>query len=137
MVKVAKDLLSIYLKRPDYFFTGKDIKLTQDTQLHCLKTLHTLFLMLERLRLQRLLARMTELKAAGKTNYEILMFETSDEIQEFAYSHGERLTIANCLLGLEKVEASRGVLREYFLLFAWEVMLREMGLLLLEGWICP
>lgn len=25
----------------------------------------------------------------------------------------------------------------YFLLFAWEVILRELSLLLLEGWICP
>jgi hypothetical protein len=30
--------------------------------------------MLERLRLQRLIARMAELKASGKSNYEILMF---------------------------------------------------------------
>lgn len=41
------------------------------------------------------------------------------------------------MLALEKVGASRGILREYFLLFAWEVIQREMGLLLLEGWICP
>lgn len=46
--------------------------------MNCLKTLQTFFFMLERLRLNRLLARMSELKASGKTNYEILMFETSD-----------------------------------------------------------
>lgn len=46
MVKVAKDLLSIYMKRPDYFFTGENIKLTDEKQLNCLKTLQTLFFML-------------------------------------------------------------------------------------------
>jgi hypothetical protein len=35
------------------------------------------------------------------------------------------------------VTTSRGILKNYFLLFAWEVILREQGLLLLEGWICP
>lgn len=103
MVKVVKDLLSIYMKRPDYFFVGENIKLTEEKQLNCLKTLQTFFFMLERLRLNRLLTRMTELKASGKTNYEILMFETSDEMQELAYSHGERLTITNCVLALDKV----------------------------------
>jgi acyl-CoA oxidase len=137
MIKVAKDLLGIAMKKPDYFYTGDNIKLTEDKQLHCLKTLNTVFLMLERLRLNKLIAKMSQLKSAGKTNYEILMFETSDEIQEFSFSHGERLALANCIASLEKLSGSRAIVKNYFLLFAWEVLLRELSLLVLEGWICP
>jgi hypothetical protein len=46
MVKVVKDLLSIYMKKPDYFYDGDYIKITNKDQLHCLKTLSTIFLML-------------------------------------------------------------------------------------------
>jgi len=46
MVKVVKDLLSIYMKKPDYFYDGDYIKITNKDQLHCLKTLSTVFLML-------------------------------------------------------------------------------------------
>lgn len=46
MVKVVKDLLSIYMKKPDYFYDGEYLKITNKDQLHCLKTLSTVFLML-------------------------------------------------------------------------------------------
>lgn len=45
MVKVVKDLLSIYMKRPDYFYTGDRLKLTDKSQLFCLKTLISVFQM--------------------------------------------------------------------------------------------
>lgn len=88
MVKVVKDLLSIYMKKPDYFYNGENIKLTDVKQLLDLKTLMDVFLMLEKFKLNKLINRMSELKGQGKNAYEILMFETSDEIQEFAYAHG-------------------------------------------------
>lgn len=28
-------------------------------------------------------------------------------------------------------------MKNYFILYAWEVIQREIGLFLLEGWICP
>lgn len=100
MIKVVKDLLSIYMKKPDYFYTGSNIKLTESKQLHCLKSIQTLLLMLEKYKLDRLINKMGHLKAQGKSNYQILMFETSDEIQELAYSHGEKLAFANCISAL-------------------------------------
>lgn len=78
MVKVAKDLLSIHMKNPNYFYSGEFIKLTDQKQLHCFKTLTTVFLMLERFKLDRLINKMAALKGNGKSNYEILMYETSD-----------------------------------------------------------
>ena len=78
MVKVVKDLLSIYMKQPDYFYQGEPVKLTDIKQLHCLKTLSTIFLVKEKQKLDNLLAKMTHLKGSGKSSYDILMFETSD-----------------------------------------------------------
>ena len=28
-------------------------------------------------------------------------------------------------------------MKNYFLLFSWEILLRELSLFVLEGWICP
>jgi p-aminobenzoyl-glutamate transporter AbgT len=38
---------------------------------------------------------------------------------------------------LEKLTQSKTIVKNYFLLFAWEVILRELSLFVLEGWICP
>lgn len=137
MVKVMKDLLSIYSKRPDYFYDGKPVKLTDAKQLHCFQTLTTVFRVLEKAKLDRLIGRMGELKGQGKSNYDIIMFETSDEIQEFALAYGERLAVENCVRGLEKLTASKAIVANYFLIFAWEIVLRELSLFLLKDWICP
>jgi hypothetical protein len=69
MVKVVKDLLSIYMKKPDYFYNGNYIKITNKNQLHCLKTLSTVFLMLEKFKLDRLINKMSTFKGSGKSNY--------------------------------------------------------------------
>ena len=69
MVKVAKDLLTIYMKKPEYFYNGDIIKLTDKNQLFCLKTLSTIFLIVEKFKLDRLINKMSNLKANGKTNY--------------------------------------------------------------------
>jgi len=74
MVKVVKDLLSIYMKKPDYFYTGQDVKLTDPKQLTDFSTLMNVFLSLERFKLNKLINRMTELKGQGKSSYDILMF---------------------------------------------------------------
>lgn len=69
MIKVVKDLLSIFFKNPDYFYSGEFIKITDKKQLYCLQTLNKLFLMLERFKLDRLINRMSQLKQNGKTNF--------------------------------------------------------------------
>jgi hypothetical protein len=53
--------------------------------------------MLEKFKLDRLINKMATLKANRKSNYDILMYETSDEIQELALAHGEKLAILNCV----------------------------------------
>jgi len=97
MVKVVKDLLTIYGKNQDYFYSGEFIKINDKSRLYCLKTMKILFQMLERYRLDKLISKMTNLKMNGKSNFEILMLETSDEIQELAMAYGERLAISSCL----------------------------------------
>ena len=137
MVKVVKDLLTIYMKKPDYFYQGEPVKLTDIKQLNCLKTLSTVFLVKEKHKLDTLLTKMTNLKGAGKSNYDILMYETSDEIQELANAYGEKLAMLNSVSGLEKLTKSRPIIHNYILLFAWDVILRELSTFILEGWITP
>lgn len=137
MIKVVKDMLSIYMKNPEFVYGGEFIKIADKNELFCLKTVSVIFQMIEKFKLDRLINKMTTLKGNGASNYDILMFETSDEIQELALAHGEKLAILHCIDSLEKLSASKEVMRNYFLLFAWEVLLRELSLMLLEGWICP
>lgn len=74
---------------------------------------------------------MSALKGSGKSNYDILMRETSDEVQELATSHGERLAIVACEASLNKLKESRNAVRNYFVLFGLEVVLRELALFVL------
>jgi len=39
MIKVAKDMLSLYMKNPDYFYQGENICLSSKEDLLCLKKL--------------------------------------------------------------------------------------------------
>ena len=92
--------------------------------------------MIEKFKLDRLINKMTSLKGNGKSNYDILMFETSDEIQELALAHGERLAILNCIASLEKLTTSKEIVKNYFILFAWEIILRDLSTFIMEGWMC-
>ena len=47
------------------------------------------------------------------------MFETSDEIQELALAHGEKLAILSCVESLQKLTKSKEIVKNYFILFAW------------------
>ena len=40
---------------------------------------------------------MSGLKAKGLSNYDILMMNTSDEIQELAVCYGERIAVNQCV----------------------------------------
>ena len=76
------------MKNPDFVYNGEFIKVSNKNELYNLKTLSILLQMIEKFKLDRLINKMTELKGNGKSNYDILMFETSDEIQELALAHG-------------------------------------------------
>jgi acyl-CoA oxidase len=131
MIKVVKDMLTIYMKNPDFVYNGEFIKIGDKNELFCLKTMSVIFQMIEKFKLDRLINKMTSLKGNGASNYDILMFETSDEIQELALAHGEKLAILHCITSLNQLTSSKEVMRNYFLLFAWEVLLRELPLLIL------
>jgi len=100
MIKVVKDMLTIYMKNPEFFYNGEFIKIGDKNELFCLKTMSTFFQMIEKFKLDRLINKMTTLKGNGASNYDILMFETSDEIQELALAHGEKLAILHCITSL-------------------------------------
>lgn len=44
MIKVAKDMLSLYFKNPEYFYNGENLKITEANQLLDLKILNKLFM---------------------------------------------------------------------------------------------
>ena len=97
MIKVVKDLLSIYMKNPDFVYNGDFVKLINKEELYDLGRMSVVLQMIEKFKLDRLIGKMSSLKGSGKSNYDILMFETSDEIQELALAHGEKLAIASCI----------------------------------------
>jgi acyl-CoA oxidase len=43
MIKVVKDMLSLYMKKPDYFYSGEPVCLKEKSDLTCLKKLSQLF----------------------------------------------------------------------------------------------
>lgn len=43
----------------------------------------------------------------------------------------------NSVSGLDKLTKSRNIVQNYIILYAWEVILRELSLFILEGWITP
>ena len=45
--------------------------------------------------------------------------------------------MVNSVSGLEKLTKSRNIVQNYIILYAWEVILRELSLFILEGWITP
>lgn len=55
----------------------------------------------------KLVTKMTDLKSKGSSNYDILMFNVSDEIQSLAQAYGEMLAIKYCLKSLEKLNKSK------------------------------
>lgn len=65
------------------------------------------------------------------------MYDVSDETQELAMAYGERLALASAIERLELLKESKKIVKNYFVLFAWEVLMREMATIVLEGWIIP
>lgn len=81
MIKVVKDMLAIFKKNPEAYYNGDFAKINSLDELRNISTLVTLFEARHKALLMRLINRMLELKSQGHTNYDILMFNVSDEIQ--------------------------------------------------------
>lgn len=88
MIKVVKDMLSIYMKNPEAFYNGEFKKFIKLEELKDLKSMVTLFEMRHKHLLNKLVSTMAELKGKGNSNYDILMFHVSDEIQALALAYG-------------------------------------------------
>lgn len=58
------------------------------------------------------------------SNYDILMFNVSDEIQELAQAYGEMLAIRQCVTALNKLKGGKDIMTKYFILFAWDIIIR-------------
>lgn len=67
---------------------------------------------------------MSSLKSKGLSNYDILMMNTSDEIQELAVCYGERIAVKQCLEKLELLKESKEIVRDYFIIFVLEIINR-------------
>ena len=90
-----------------------------NNQLKDLKTLSILIDMKHKQLLINLVERMMGLKQKGMSNYDILMHNISDEIQELAQTYGENLAIKHCIRSLDKLKQGRQIMINYFTLFAW------------------
>lgn len=78
------------------------------------------------------------LKGKGLSNYDILMKNVSDEIQDLAQAYGEKLAIIKAEQSLKKLSPkSQGIMLNYFQVFAWEIILKDLSTFLLQKWICP
>lgn len=69
MIKVVKDMLSLYVKKPEIFYNGEDVILSKKEDLFCLKKLSQLFQFREKRNIEKLIQKMTVLKSEGKSNY--------------------------------------------------------------------
>jgi len=67
--------------------------------------------------------------------YQVLMRETSDVMQNLAMTYGERNTLEYCISQLKslKSEANKKIMEKVFLLFAAEVINRDLSFYMLDG----
>lgn len=100
MVKIVKDYLTNiakgHTKLPTY--TKQTVQCIH--HLCQLETLQNLLRMREVILYETLLNKMAALKGAGKSNYDILMKHTSDEMQELATAYGERIAMEQSIIAL-------------------------------------
>ena len=134
MVKIVKDYITNitkgHTKLPEY----QKEKVSCIKKLTQLDTLFNLLKMREAVLFEKLTDKMSNLKSAGKSNYDILMKYTSDEMQDLATSYGERIALRQSLEALEKLKEAKNkdVLSKHFKIFAIEIILENLSFFLFE-----
>lgn len=84
-----------------------------------------------------LIEKMMAMKQNKMSSYDILQHNVSDEIQELAQAYGETLAMKACLKSLDKLKQGKQVMKTHYLLFGWDILLRESTFFLLEQWMSP
>lgn len=101
MVKIVKDYLVNITKGHTKLPIYTHQKVDSCEKLLQLDTLFNLLKMREAVLFHKLTDKMSSLKASGKSNYDILMKYTSDEMQDLATAYGERIAMQQCLLAVD------------------------------------
>lgn len=47
------------------------------------------------------------------------------------------LALSQCRRSLDKLKDGRPIMQNYYTIFAWEIILRDLGTFILNDWICP
>jgi acyl-CoA oxidase len=137
MVKIVKDMITNITKNghklPEPSLNvvkqiGSFLDVTQ------LDTILDLFKFREATLFKRLMARNQALSKAGTSGYNILMRETSDNMQALALAYGERNTMEECIKTLAKLNNKENVavMTMVFRLFGLDTIRRDLGFYMVE-----
>lgn len=138
MAKIVKDIITDVTKNGRKL---PEAKLNVKTQIGTFSDVTQLDTLVDLLRFRektlfiRLTTRMAALKKSGKSTFEVMMRNVSDNIQDLAMAYGERLTIESCaaVLSQFKNAENRKVFEYVFRLFAMETVKQNLGFYLVEG----
>ena len=97
-------MLTIFQKDPSAYYNGEFIKVSNLQELKDLEVLVRLFEMRHKHLLMKLIEKMMNLKQKGLSNYDILMFNVSDEIQAVAQAYGENIAMKACFSAFAKLK---------------------------------
>jgi acyl-CoA oxidase len=137
MVKIVKDMITniskngAKLPEPSLNVVNQIGTFLDVTQL---ETMLDLFKFREATLFKRLIARTTALKKSGVSGYNILMRETSDNMQDLATAYGERHTMEACINTLSKMKNTENVkvMTLVFRLFGIDSIRRDLGFYMVE-----
>lgn len=137
MTKIVKDYLTNF---------GKKLQKLPEPHLNPVNQIGTMFdvttldILTDLLRFRekelflQLSLKMQALKKQGKSQFNILMQETSDQIQALAMAYGERITIEACQEFLKKLNnaENRRVMTVAFQIYAIDVVKNDLGFFMIH-----
>ena len=136
MVKICKDMLTNVAKHGQKL-PQPTLNVVQTGNMDDVSQLDVLVDLLrfrERTLFERLANSIKQLTKEGKSQYNILMRETSNNMQDLAMAYGERLCVESCLRSLTsfKNAENKKLMTEVFRLFAIDAVKRELGFYLIS-----
>jgi len=142
MTKIVKDMITMHVKQKKPLPAQK---YNPKTQLGTFPdvtqpdVLHDLFVFRQRTLLAGLLKKQKDYAKAGKSSYEILLRLTSDNMQELAYSYGQRLTMQACINNINKIQnpEAKQLMTSVFRLYGISEIKDDLGFYMMHGGISP